>query len=583
MSTQRKLMVVGLGLLGVLTLGHGARAAHAMAQTNAEIRLWPGDAPGALGTNFVNDVPTLTLYRPDPAKATGAAMVICPGGAYAGRADYEGRGYALWLARQGITCFVLKYRLGTKQYRHPAMMDDVNRAIRWVRYHAAEWNCDPARIGVMGSSAGGHLAATALTHYDAGTAGAADPVDRVSSRPDFGVLCYAVITMGEFTHAGSKKNLLGENPPVELVKLLSNEVQVNRETPPCFIWHTAEDKVVPVQNALLFAEALAGHRVPFSLHIYPHGGHGMGLGVRDYDPDKTDGAALLPWTRDLTDWLKGNKIVAEEGRSVQGVATPAKPPAATILSWPDDTIDTWKGHVRHTITIDGCKAWVVEPKKPLPGNPWTWVMEFPNAFTDRTGVPQLLEKGFFHVHIQVGNTFGCPAAVKHFDALYAAITAKGLAKKGTLIGLSRGGLYAYNWASQNPDKVVCVYGDAPVCDFKSWPGGKGKGKGSPGDWKALIKCYGFKDEAEALAWPKNPVDSLEPLAKAGIPLIHVVGDVDDVVPVAENTAIVEQRYKALGGTITVIHKPAVSHHPHGLDDTKDLVEMILRYTAGGGK
>ena len=130
-----------------------------------------------------------------------------------------------------------------------------------------------------------------------------------------------------------------------------------------------------------------------------------------------------------------------------------------------------------------------------------------------------------------------PAALKHFDAFYAAITAQGLAPRGTLIGISRGGLYAYNWASQNPDKVVCIYGDAPVCDFKSWPGGKGKGKGSARDWQALLKCYGFRDEAEALAWPKNPIDSLAPLAKARIPLIHVVGDVDDTVPVAENTAL----------------------------------------------
>lgn len=271
--------------------------------------------------------------------------------------------------------------------------------------------------------------------------------------------------------------------------------------------------------------------------------------------------------------LQGVLANAEDVKTTGQVVTPA-----ATLSWPGESVDTWLGYKRHLITIDGCKAWLVEPKKALPGNPWTWCMEFPDAFTDRTGVPQLLEKGFFHLHIQVGNTFGSPAALKHFDALYAAITEKGLAKKGTLIGISRGGLYAYNWASQNPDKVVCIYGDAPVCDFKSWPGGKGKGKGSRADWKSLIQCYGFKDETEALAWSKNPVDSLEPLAKAKIPLIHVVGDVDDVVPVAENTAIIEQRYKALNGEITVFHKPTVGHHPHGLDDTKALVDLILRYT-----
>lgn len=248
------------------------------------------------------------------------------------------------------------------------------------------------------------------------------------------------------------------------------------------------------------------------------------------------------------------------------------------LSWPDETVDTWNGYKRHLITIDGCKAWIVEPKKALPGKPWTWCMEFPDAFTSRTGVPELLAAGFHHLHIEVGNTFGSPAALKHFDALYAAVTTAGLARKGTLIGISRGGLYAYNWASLNPDKVVCIYGDAPVCDFKSWPGGKGQGNGSADDWKTLMQSYGFKDELEALRWPKNPIDNLEPLAKAKIPLIHVVGDADNVVPVVENTAIIEQRYKALGGEVIVFHKPTVGHHPHGLDDAKPLVELVIRHT-----
>ena len=248
------------------------------------------------------------------------------------------------------------------------------------------------------------------------------------------------------------------------------------------------------------------------------------------------------------------------------------------LSWPEEKIDTWNGFTRHILQVEGCSAWVVEPNHAAPGNPWTWCMEFPDAFTARTGVPKLLEKGFFHVHIQVGNTFGSPRALKHFDAFYREFTEKGLAKKGTLIGISRGGLYAYNWAVQNPDKVVCIYGDAPVCDIKSWPGGKGVGKGSPAEWQALIKCYEFKDEAEALAWKGNPVDNLAPLANAKIPLVHVVGDIDDVVPVKENTAIIERRYKELGGEIKVFHKPNVGHHPHGLDDPQPLVDFIFQKT-----
>lgn len=252
--------------------------------------------------------------------------------------------------------------------------------------------------------------------------------------------------------------------------------------------------------------------------------------------------------------------------------------SAMAQSWPGERLDTWRGYTRHVFQVDGCEAWVVEPKQPAPGKPWSWCMEFPDAFTERTGVPQLLEKGFYHLHIVVGNTFGCPAALKHFDAFYATITAKGLAKKGTLIGISRGGLYAYNWAARNPDKVVCVYGDAPVCDFKSWPGGKGKGKGSQPDWTALIKDYGFANEAEALAYRQNPIDELAPLAKAGVAIIHVVGDTDDVVPVAENTQILEERYKTLGGNPVVIHKPGVGHHPHGLEDPAQVVRFILEST-----
>ena len=239
--------------------------------------------------------------------------------------------------------------------------------------------------------------------------------------------------------------------------------------------------------------------------------------------------------------------------------------------------DTWNGYEREVFQVDGCLAWIASPKTPLPGKPWSWSMEFPEAFADRCAAPQLLAKGYYHAHIIVGNTFGSPDAVKKLNAFYAAARTRGLAPKAVLIGLSRGGLYAYRWASENPDKVSVIYGDSPVCDFKSWPGGKGKGVGSKGDWQALIKCYGFKDEAEAMAYPGNPIDTLKPLAKAKVALIHVVGDADNIVPVAENTALVEQRYKELGGVIKVIHKPGVEHHPHGLEDPTPVVDFIIEH------
>lgn len=250
-----------------------------------------------------------------------------------------------------------------------------------------------------------------------------------------------------------------------------------------------------------------------------------------------------------------------------------------LPAWAGEKVDVWHGFKRHQFTVAGCSAWVAEPKQPLPGRPWSWCLEFPDAFTDRCAAPALLAKGFHHAHISVGNTFGCPKAIGQFNAFYDAVVAHGLARKAVLIGISRGGLYAYRWAAQNPDKVSVIYGDAPVCDFKSWPGGKGQGKGSPGDWQELIKCYGFKDETEALSFGGNPVDLLKPLAKAGVALVHVVGDTDDVVPWKENTGLVEEKYRQLGGVMKVIHKPGIGHHPHGLDDPGPVVEFILEHSA----
>jgi acetyl esterase/lipase len=275
-----------------------AGTAAAFSQPTNSFPLWPEGAPGALGTAD-KDIPTLTPYWPEPAKATGASMVICPGGGYGGLAPHEGADYARWLNEQGITAFVLKYRLGPSGYHHPAMLQDASRAVRIVRAHAADWRLDPKRIGIMGSSAGGHLASTLVTHFDAGKPDATDPIERVSSRPDLGILCYAVITMGEFTHQGSKHNLLGSDPSPELVRNLSNELQVTRDTPPCFIWHTWEDKAVPIENSLHFAEALRKAGVPFDLHIYQKGGHGLGLGTREWNP-----AGRHPWTGDCAFWLK---------------------------------------------------------------------------------------------------------------------------------------------------------------------------------------------------------------------------------------------------------------------------------------
>ena len=263
------------------------------------------------------------------------------------------------------------------------------------------------------------------------------------------------------------------------------------------------------------------------------------------------------------------------------VATAAKTasPATVELAFPGETIDRWHGHVRHSFLFQDRPAWVVAPETPLPGNPWSWCMMFPDAFTERCAAPQLLAAGFHHAFLDVGNSFGCPDAVEKLAAFHAELVRRGLARKPALIGISRGGLYAHRFATEHPDKVAVIYGDAAVCDMKSWPGGKGNGKGSPPDWAACLDAYHFPDETTALAYRGNPIDTLEPIVKAGIGLVHVVGDEDDVVPPAENAIIVENRYRQLGGTITVIHKPGCGHHPHGLDNPTAVVDFILEHAA----
>jgi len=269
-----------------------------VAQTTNPIALWPDGAPGALGKE-PRDIPTLTPFWPDPAKATGAAIVICPGGGYGGLADHEGSDYAKFFNDHGIAGFVLKYRLGPSGYHHPAMLQDAARAVRTVRARAEEWKLDPQRVGIIGSSAGGHLASTLLTHFDAGKPDATDPAERVSSRPDLGILCYPVITMvGPHAHQGSRNNLLGKDAPDSLAEELSNEKRVTTNTPPCFLWHTWEDKGVHVENVLMFADALQRNGVRFDLHVYERGKHGIGLGSEPY------GGERHPWTRDCVFWLR---------------------------------------------------------------------------------------------------------------------------------------------------------------------------------------------------------------------------------------------------------------------------------------
>jgi len=258
--------------------------------------LWTDGAPGALGTED-GDKPSLTAYQAPPDKRTGTGVIICPGGSYRALAvDHEGLQVARWLNSLGVTAFVLRYRLGPR-YHHPVELGDAQRAIRTVRSRAAEYALRPDRIGVMGFSAGGHLAATTGTHFDAGQAGSADPIERAGSRPDFLVLCYPVISFTTpYTHRGSLQNLLGDNPDPKLVESLSNELQVTAQTPPAFLFHTTTDATVPPENSVLFYLALRRAGVAAELHVYERGQHGLGLAPAD--------PVLSSWPARLADWLR---------------------------------------------------------------------------------------------------------------------------------------------------------------------------------------------------------------------------------------------------------------------------------------
>ena len=277
---------------------------------NPVVPLWEGKAPHAVGDSDA-DKPSLKVFRAE--KPNGAAVVVCPGGGYGFLADdHEGKQVAEWLNTQGVTAFVLKYRIVTKDRPgplHPAPLVDAQRAIRLVRAKAKDYGIDPNRVGIMGFSAGGHLASTAATHFDTGSKDRdATEVQRTSCRPDFAILAYPVISFEDaVTHKGSRNNLIGANPDAKLIELYSNEKQVTKDTPPVFIFHTSADTAVFPENATRFYLACKKAGVPVELHIYEKGKHGVGLGT---DPKWTGGEkSVATWPDLLADWMKSRGLL----------------------------------------------------------------------------------------------------------------------------------------------------------------------------------------------------------------------------------------------------------------------------------
>ena len=287
-------------MLSVALMGAGAVAQNAppLIQEPQTIPLWQGRAPGALG-DAAEDIPTLTIYMPPNTAGPMTAVIVAPGGGYRTLSmNKEGRIPATYLNSLGIAAFVLKYRLGPK-YRHPIELGDMQRAIRTLRSRASEWHLAPDRIGVMGFSAGGHLASTASTQFARGNAAPADAIDGASSRPDFAILAYPVISLSEaWTHQGSRTMLLGDNADVSLARQLSTDTQVTAETPPTFLFHTNADTAVPVENSVHYFLALRKARVPAELHIFKDGAHGAGMPMND--------TALSEWPTVLANWLRAS-------------------------------------------------------------------------------------------------------------------------------------------------------------------------------------------------------------------------------------------------------------------------------------
>jgi acetyl esterase/lipase len=268
--------------------------------------LWPNGAPGALGSDDA-DKPTLTPYLVPAGRGAGTAVIVCPGGGYVNLAtDKEGTQFAQWFNSVGVSAFVLKYRLGPK-YHHPIELGDAQRAIRIVRSRAEEFRVQADRIGIMGFSAGGHLASSAGTHFETVNGVPGDPADRVSSRPDFLILGYPVISFTTpYVHKGSMRALLGDNPDPKLVELMSNELQVTSQTPPTFLFHTNADTGVPAENSVLFYLALRKAGVPAEMHIYERGPHGVGLAQTD--------EALSNWSDRLATWLRVRGLLSGPAR-----------------------------------------------------------------------------------------------------------------------------------------------------------------------------------------------------------------------------------------------------------------------------
>ncbi len=490
----------------------------------------------------------LHVFKPADWRITDhrAAIVFFFGGGWTNGHPRQFAPHCRYLAARGMVAITAEYRVKQRGDATPYdCVEDAKSALRWVRQHADELGVDPWKIAAGGGSAGGHIAActAVVTGFDQ-----PDEDRRVSSRPDALVLFNPVTDTGPGNQSNRRFGVRSAE--------VSPVVQVSPDAPPCILFHGTADRPVPVAQAVAFQRAMNRVGVRCDLQLYSGRGHGFFNHRPGTMRDYISTVRYMDRFLSSLGWIQGPPTIAPEGAA------------------------SWHGYTRRDSDLQGRRLIVVEPDQPAEGRPWIWRARF-FGHEPQTDVA-LLSQGFHLVYVDVADLYGNAEAIAAWDACYNHVTKSlGLSPKPALECMSRGGLIAYRWAARHPERVACIYADAPVCDIKSWPGGKGTGKGHQGSWRRCLEAHGVTETA-AMQWRENPIDVLAPIAEARVPLLHVVGADDEVVPVAENTTVLARRYRALGGRIRVISKPGIGHHPHSLVDPSAIVEFIQRHTTGSG-
>jgi sialidase-1 len=487
----------------------------------------------------------LELHVHRPATTPAPAIVFFFGGGWNSGTPEQFEPQATHLASRGMVAIRADYRVRTRHGTTPRdAVEDAQTAIAWVASHAAELGVDPQRIVAAGGSSGGHLAAcTALTPWL--------PTDSAETRPAALALFNPVVDTGPegYGHVRCGPDW----------RAISPVDHVSPAAPPTWIVHGDADRVVSFANAVRFRQAMAAADRRCDLLAWPGADHGF------FNPGRGDGTDHGETTRSLE-------------RFLQSLGFLDGPP--TFVS---EGATAWQGYERldSDLEVDGSgprRLIVVRPDVEAPGRPWIWRARFFGH--EPAADVELLRRGWHLVYCDVADLYGNATALALWDRAYDQVRARhGLHPKAVLEGLSRGGLPIFRWAARHPERVAGLYGDAPVCDIRSWPGGKGRGKGDEASWRACLAAHGL-DEDGSERWDGDPLDVLAPIAAAGIPILLVAGDSDDVVPYAENGAELARRTRALGGQVLEMVKPGVGHHPHALRDPTPIVDFARRAYEG---